>query len=195
MRSNPGKTVAIYEIPEFITHGQLNGLTQQNYVSGFKNTGIFPYNRDIFSNLDYATDVPTQQEDLNPEDGNLPHQNNQEDTQEATTSKTPSPKQGPLNGYVSPSDIVPLPKVAQRKATNRGRKRVNTKILTNTPVKNSIAENVLSKQNTKRKPKQLVTPKTKRSLFEASRKMSSSSESDRRQIRFMSYKRVVYSPI
>ena len=40
MRSNPGKTISIYEIPEFVAHAQLHGLTAKNIVSGFQNTGI-----------------------------------------------------------------------------------------------------------------------------------------------------------
>ena len=41
MRSNTGKTITIYEIPEFVAHAQLHGLTVKNILSAFQSTGIF----------------------------------------------------------------------------------------------------------------------------------------------------------
>ena len=41
MLSHPGKAITIYDIPEFVSHAQLHGLTVQNIASGFQRTGIF----------------------------------------------------------------------------------------------------------------------------------------------------------
>ena len=54
MRSNLGKTITIYDIPEFVSHAQMHGLTAQNIVSGFQRTGIFPFNQDVFSETEFA---------------------------------------------------------------------------------------------------------------------------------------------
>ena len=48
MRSHPGKAITIYDIPEFVSHAQLHGLTAQNIVSGFQRTGIYSFNQDVF---------------------------------------------------------------------------------------------------------------------------------------------------
>ena len=62
MRSNPGKTITIYEIPEFVAHAQLHGLTAKNILSAFQSTGIFPYNRDLFDETDFSPATVTDQD-------------------------------------------------------------------------------------------------------------------------------------
>ena len=52
--------------------------------------------------------------------------------------------------YVSPQELLPLPKAGHRKTTNRGKKRGSTKITTDTPVRNEIAEATLIKAQRKR---------------------------------------------
>ena len=47
---------------------------------------------------------------------------------------------------------MPLPKAGPRKTTNRGRKRGSTRIITDTPVRNEIAEATLNKTHRKRNP-------------------------------------------
>ena len=54
LRSNPGKTVTIYDIPELVKQAQNSAMTPTNIVSGFESTGIFPYNRDLFTDVDFA---------------------------------------------------------------------------------------------------------------------------------------------
>ena len=62
MRSNPGKTITIYEIPEFVAHAQLHGLTAKNILSAFQSTGIFPYNRDLFDETDFSPATVTDRD-------------------------------------------------------------------------------------------------------------------------------------
>ncbi|XP_041377445.1 uncharacterized protein LOC121389863 [Gigantopelta aegis] len=102
---------------------------------------------------------------------------------------TPASQPGPSNTYVSPADIVPLPKAGPRKVTNRGRKRGDTKILTNTPVRNSIAEALAASQTNKRKAKQPVKPKARKKLFKSKAKKcqtpsTSSEESGSDDVKF-----------
>ena len=54
IRSNPRKTVTIYEIPSHIKEAQLSAMTTRNILSGFQNTGIFPFNRYIYTDADFA---------------------------------------------------------------------------------------------------------------------------------------------
>ena len=54
MRSNPGKSVTIYEIPALVKKAQLAAMTPKNILSGFECTGTWPFNRKIFTELDFA---------------------------------------------------------------------------------------------------------------------------------------------
>ena len=54
MRSDPGKNVTIYEIPALVKKAQLAAMTPKNILSGFKCTGTWPFNREIFTELDFA---------------------------------------------------------------------------------------------------------------------------------------------
>lgn len=62
LRSNPGKMVTIYEIPSLVTEAQLSAMTQRNILSGFQSTGIFPFNRGLFTDADFAPANPTDRE-------------------------------------------------------------------------------------------------------------------------------------
>ena len=62
MRSNAGKTVTIYDIPELVNEAQLSAIVPRNVISCFRNTGIYPYNMDIFNETDYAPSAITDRE-------------------------------------------------------------------------------------------------------------------------------------
>jgi len=52
MRSNPGKTASIYNLAGCVNEAFLSAMTPQNVISGFRSTGIYPYNRDIFHDFE-----------------------------------------------------------------------------------------------------------------------------------------------
>ncbi|CAM1295476.1 Uncharacterised protein r2_g465 [Pycnogonum litorale] len=54
MRNHPGRTITIYDIPNLVKEAQLQAMTPRNILSGFEKTGIFPYNRDLFTEEDFA---------------------------------------------------------------------------------------------------------------------------------------------
>ncbi|XP_049915579.1 uncharacterized protein LOC126399567 isoform X1 [Epinephelus moara] len=61
LRSNPGKTASIYQIPGCVKEAFMSAMMPRNINTGFTSTGIFPYNRDIFSDEfepDVASDRP-----------------------------------------------------------------------------------------------------------------------------------------
>ena len=73
--------------------------------------------------------------------------------------------------YVSPSQILPIPKAAARKNTRKGgRKRASSRVLTSTPVRDEIVVNKTNRQTKIKK-----TKKARKSLFY---KVSSDSESE-----------------
>ena len=59
LRSNPGKTVTIYEIPTLVNQAQMIAMKPRNITAGFQATGIHPFNSDIFSETDFAPAAPT----------------------------------------------------------------------------------------------------------------------------------------
>ena len=59
MRTYPGKTLTIYEVPALVKEAQLCALVPRNILSGFKNTETWPYNPDIFAEEDFAATTIT----------------------------------------------------------------------------------------------------------------------------------------
>ncbi|XP_063594808.1 uncharacterized protein LOC134771775 [Penaeus indicus] len=65
IRSHPGRTVTIYDIPTIVAEAQLQAITPRNIKAGFAATGIYPFNRGIFTDADFAAAEVTDR--LNPE--------------------------------------------------------------------------------------------------------------------------------
>ena len=55
MRSNSGKTVSIYQIAGLVNEAIMSAVTPRNITSGFRSSGIFPYNREIFPDEAFST--------------------------------------------------------------------------------------------------------------------------------------------
>ncbi|KAL7891114.1 hypothetical protein AOLI_G00005900 [Acnodon oligacanthus] len=66
MRTNPGRTVMIYEVPELVNQTFMSAITPRNITSGFIVMGIYPFNRDIFPDEDYAPSMLTGQTQKSP---------------------------------------------------------------------------------------------------------------------------------
>lgn len=176
MRTHPGKTMTIYDIPAIVREALPLAISCKNIMAGFACTGIYPFNQNIFAEADFApgyvTDRPNPteperavdvvvQEDL-PESyaaNEVVEYPSRSPSPKPSTSvqdpRTPSPRPGTsacavakatlprMNSMlkVTPESIRPLPKAEARKPNVRTtrRKRV-TAILTDTPVKNTLAE-------------------------------------------------------
>lgn len=65
MRNHPGKTMTIYDIPSIITTAMPLALTQANIQAGFRKTGIFPFNRNLFQEIDFAPSFVTDRPNPN----------------------------------------------------------------------------------------------------------------------------------
>ena len=75
MRSHLGRTVTIFDVPQIVKTAQAAAMTNANIglVSGFEKTGIYTYNRTLFTDLDFAaanvTDRPDPSEGVAAVDG------------------------------------------------------------------------------------------------------------------------------
>nr|XP_022911318.1 uncharacterized protein LOC111422344 [Onthophagus taurus] len=67
MRSHPGKTMTIYDVPGIIKTAMPLAFTQANVQAGFCKTGIYPYNRNTSQEIDFAPSYVTDR--LNPDTG------------------------------------------------------------------------------------------------------------------------------
>ncbi|KAJ0171514.1 hypothetical protein K1T71_013064 [Dendrolimus kikuchii] len=67
MLSNPGKTVTIYNIPRFIKTMMSQAFSQANILSGFKSSGIHPFNPNIFGEEDFMCSTVTDRNLSNDE--------------------------------------------------------------------------------------------------------------------------------
>ena len=54
MRSHPGRIFTIYDVPSLVAEAQLHSLTIRNIQNGFRVSGIYPYNRNVFTDEDFA---------------------------------------------------------------------------------------------------------------------------------------------
>ncbi|GAA6080018.1 uncharacterized protein LOC119495270 isoform X1 [Tachysurus ichikawai] len=165
MRSNPGKTASIYHIPVCVNEAFMSAMTPQNICSGFRSTGIFPYNRYILSDAEFEPSMVSDRP--NPDVLST----FEEDQPIASTSTSP--------GYVSPTEILPFPKSQQPRAQTK-RKRVKTSIMT--PEKQAL-EMKHEKRKNKLKGKQITSIKEqgkskKKQTKKKSLVYSSSKESD-----------------
>lgn len=65
MKSNPGKVITIYDIPGIVATSLPMALTPSNIMSGFRVTGIYPFNKDVFSEQDFLPSYVTDRENPN----------------------------------------------------------------------------------------------------------------------------------
>lgn len=68
MRSHPGKTMTIYDIPGVVKIAMPQAFTQSNIQAGFIKTGIYPFNRNLFGEIDFAPSFVTDRPNPDTED-------------------------------------------------------------------------------------------------------------------------------
>lgn len=153
-RTNPGRAVTIYDVANLSNSAFTQAMTKSNITSGFRATGIYPYNADIFTDQDFVmaevTDEPLPSEIRDLSDTEVTSSD-----ESAIPCAPPMPSQSTPNTSVcrvTPKEILPLPKAAKRKRSNRPVVRAG--ILTDTPEKDRLkAAKLQSKTKRKRKTK------------------------------------------
>ena len=159
MMTKPGIPITIYDIAKLVNTAHQRAMTPSNIISGFKKTGIFPYDDEIFQHDDflasYVTDRPNPSrstEQQNETDSEVvsevavnssPLLNLQAPPSLATPNVTASteplamtsiPGSAPTRSFISPQEIRGYPKAQPRKQIQQKRKR-KSMIATDTPEK------------------------------------------------------------
>nr|CAH7751371.1 unnamed protein product [Callosobruchus chinensis] len=135
MIRHPGETLSIYNVAELVGQAFDKAMTPSNIKSGFKKTGIFPFDRDVF----------TEDEFLVSEVTNRPLT---VDDQQPSTSR--AVLQAVENQIKSPLEFRDYPRAGPRKNTSK-RKKGKSLILTDSPVKNEIEERAQEREENKQR--------------------------------------------
>lgn len=117
MMKRPGKNITIYDMGMLMDQAWLKAATPENIKAGFQASGIWPFNRETFSDIDFLPAQVTDRE--------LPHPPTTEEDQRSI--------QGPSTSKaITPEDIRGYPKAPPRKLQS-GHKRGKSMAATSTP--------------------------------------------------------------
>ena len=128
MRSHPGRAITIYDIGALSGQAYYRAFVPANITAGFRKTGIYPVNRDVFTDALLLPSAPTDREEAPfremPNDG--PDEESDDEAPEPNNAPAPGRAgvpQPPTSTEVSttryPEDIRPYPKAAPRKENTR----------------------------------------------------------------------------
>lgn len=129
LSSNPGRVIGQTEVAQLVNEAFKKVATVNNATSGFKTSGVWPIDREIFSEEDFAAASVT--------DINLPSTSSEKNSSQnitATISSTLSTSES-LHEYTPLSTIKPFPKAKEQTRRRKGKKSV---IATNSPFKNEL---------------------------------------------------------
>lgn len=71
--NHPGSVVTVFQISQIFNESYMQACTPLNAINGFKKTGIFPYDPDVFTNIDFAAAEVTEQNE--PQNDNAHEEN------------------------------------------------------------------------------------------------------------------------
>lgn len=147
MITNPGKTITIYNVAELAGIAFSLAFTSSNIQSGFHKSGIYPFNKEIFTEEDflsaYVTDRPNPiiAPETSPRQIDVSQPGTSKEVEKPLSDlAVPVPSSNDTK-LLSPEVIRPYPKAAPRKAC-RGRKKGSSRILTDTHEKKEWNKNV-----------------------------------------------------
>lgn len=195
MLQNPGKCLTIYDIAGRVGQAFPQATTPVNIQSGFRVSGIWPLNRNIFTEDEFlsssVTDRPFPNNEASTTANNLPAQTSAgtSETTQPSCSRAVGPTDadgssaeittpssgtqrlevsdeachislltasvgGSLSQFeiVTPEQVRPHPKAGERK--RKPAKKGKTRILTDTPVKEQIAEDAAKRRKKTSRGKQ-----------------------------------------
>lgn len=139
LRSNPGRVVTFQQITTLFSNAYLRAATMLTAINGFRKTGVWPVDMNVFSEADFLPSATTdlEIEPLNASDVNVREKTPDEniDPQEGTSKNTDTSFQ-----FVSPKALLPVPHVDRTNTKRTTRRKGKTTILTSSPYKSELEE-------------------------------------------------------
>lgn len=161
---HPGRTISQLDVASIFNPAYLKGASPMNAINGFRVAGIWPFNRNLFQDCDFApasvTDNPQESQSVSNTLQPV-HQNDNTEPQRILSAslqesghKTPPPTPtaalmavtpqarvalSPAKLQSTPDNILesirPIPTAIGRKVGERKRKSQKSEVLTSTPIK------------------------------------------------------------
>ena len=160
---NANKAMTIHMLPAMVSYAFPKAFTPTNIVAGFRCTGIFPYDRNIFTDVDFMPSSVSDRPLSTSGDSIYDVTNAESETLvevPPTTPGTPSTSGMVPVTVVTPEDIRPFARAAPRDKSKKQRKSGKSAIYTDTPVKNAVAlESVKKASKSRTKTKAAATEK------------------------------------
>lgn len=203
MLENGGRPLTIMQLAKCTGKAYPHAFTPSNIQSGFRVSGIWPLDENIFGDDEFmsslVTDRPlnqatvSEEEDLPDEDMPINPPTKQKEPHSEVVKHRPTPNKelpATTSEPVSPYDVRPFPKAPPRKSAKGGRKPGRCRVVTDTPEKNEIeaAAAARIRKTTKDLNKEVKTklkvpaktprPKAKRRKNSCWDQVSSSEDSD-----------------
>uniref|UniRef100_A0A182NVN1 DDE-1 domain-containing protein n=1 Tax=Anopheles dirus TaxID=7168 RepID=A0A182NVN1_9DIPT len=132
LRNNPGRVITVYEVGQLMSTAFTKAATTLIAVNGFKKTGLWPCNREIFDDTAFAPSLVTDQSEknLNSESSSKQDMQNNSTTQNVADgqlenmprpSRTSYPQNPNTSFEVPPSVIIPLPQITTARSSRKCR--------------------------------------------------------------------------
>ena len=155
MSCNPGKRITIYQVSSLLAPAYARSASVASATKGFACTGIFPFNRDIFSEDDFmaAENLLSGSADQSKEAQCTAQSSSAQAVESACESQT-NP------GQVALHEISPLPKPTHNEHKNQRKRRCQrSEVLTSTPIKLRLEEKATLNKKVQPQKKKATTRK------------------------------------
>lgn len=140
MLTNPGRRISFYEVASLFGDAYEKTATIGKASSGFRSTGIWPYNPDVFDQAEFAPSSVTDKPLASAADVIVAEPSTSNDQPEQVSSD-----------YADTLlQISPLPKAVVVPGA-RKRKATGSEVITSSPYKNALVEKKLENKKTARK--------------------------------------------
>lgn len=158
LRNHPGRVVTVYQIAEIFGKAYLRASIPSNAINGFRKTGIYPVDRNVFTEEMFSAAQPTDiPEELNfnnnirevlPETPPRSSKMSKEDTLHISEPSTSRCQQEASSEamYFSPEMILPYPKATKKTLHTKKPRTGETVVLTSTPFKTELEKSLERKR-------------------------------------------------
>lgn len=156
--SNTGQKISIHELTGLCASAYDQSFTRKNILSAFKQCGIWPYSSTVFSEEDFACPIVneiSEEVSLNEIEngaGLIVNQTLTNELPNPSTSSQSCSSEGNKTKSPGPEVVRPYPNcIVQTKVKGRGKQPGKSRILTTTPEKNRLEQDMLQKLEREKK--------------------------------------------